>query len=378
MTETENHQKRFQAAVDVIQSLPKKGEYTPSYDVMLRFYGLYKQAMCGPCKVAKPGFWDPVGRYKWDAWNRLGEMSSEAAMTAYVDEMKKIAQEVIDCMPINEKTASFFHYFEPLYSVIHDMPRPPEALLSLRPVPDRLLYIDVNANIHIGKASPIEELKDEVCREAAAETVPQSDSRDKDPALTDAQVLTSDSESENFCDTVEQLDNLKAMQVGAGEGGEGGGEGHGAPMRRTGPRKDGTRHGRRDPNGGAAHRGVRWNDGLPSGPGGGGAGGSQGGAGGPQGAHVQQQIVLALRRLRQDMQSVMERLEVVEGLAAANAQSSEWRTQLQALEPEDEGWWPLDVSGQTLLLLLLWPFVAHGLLLLLGRRKRKSQLSVSI
>uniref|UniRef100_A0A3B3RFR6 Acyl-CoA binding domain containing 4 n=1 Tax=Paramormyrops kingsleyae TaxID=1676925 RepID=A0A3B3RFR6_9TELE len=57
--------------------------YRPSYDVMLRFYGLYKQAVCGPCRRSRPGFWDPVGRYKWDAWSRLGEMSSEAAMTAY-------------------------------------------------------------------------------------------------------------------------------------------------------------------------------------------------------------------------------------------------------------------------------------------------------
>ena len=29
-----------------------------------------------------------------DAWSHLGEMSSESAMAAYVDEMKKIAQEV--------------------------------------------------------------------------------------------------------------------------------------------------------------------------------------------------------------------------------------------------------------------------------------------
>lgn len=29
-----------------------------------------------------------------DAWSRLGEMSSENAMAAYVDEMKKVAQEV--------------------------------------------------------------------------------------------------------------------------------------------------------------------------------------------------------------------------------------------------------------------------------------------
>uniref|UniRef100_A0A3Q2Y7Y1 ACB domain-containing protein n=1 Tax=Hippocampus comes TaxID=109280 RepID=A0A3Q2Y7Y1_HIPCM len=61
---------------------------------MLRFYGLYKQAMFGPCAVPRPGFWDPVGRYKWDAWSRLGDMSSASAMVAYVDEMKKVAQEV--------------------------------------------------------------------------------------------------------------------------------------------------------------------------------------------------------------------------------------------------------------------------------------------
>lgn len=39
---------------------------------------------------------------------------------------------------------------------------------------------------------------------------------------------------------------------------------------------------------------------------------------GLQDTQVQEQIILALQRLRVDMQSVMERLEVVEGLAAAN------------------------------------------------------------
>ncbi|KAA8581134.1 hypothetical protein FQN60_002715 [Etheostoma spectabile] len=156
-----DHQKRFQAAVDVIHNLPKNGiafyqpyhylrkrkrvtcewrnktqllnvylagSYQPSYDVMLRFYSLYKQAVCGPCTVSRPGFWDPVGRYKWDAWRRLGEMSRERAMAAYVDEMKN----VIDSIPMTEKTASLFHHFEPLYLVIDDMPRPPESLLTLR------------------------------------------------------------------------------------------------------------------------------------------------------------------------------------------------------------------------------------------------------
>lgn len=35
-------------------------------------------------------FWSCVR----DAWNQLGDMSRESAMAAYVDEMKKVAQEV--------------------------------------------------------------------------------------------------------------------------------------------------------------------------------------------------------------------------------------------------------------------------------------------
>uniref|UniRef100_A0A3B3RGY7 Acyl-CoA binding domain containing 4 n=1 Tax=Paramormyrops kingsleyae TaxID=1676925 RepID=A0A3B3RGY7_9TELE len=73
----------FQKCILSVCGSPSPGVYRPSYDVMLRFYGLYKQAVCGPCRRSRPGFWDPVGRYKWDAWSRLGEMSSEAAMTAY-------------------------------------------------------------------------------------------------------------------------------------------------------------------------------------------------------------------------------------------------------------------------------------------------------
>lgn len=39
--------------------------------------------------------------------------------------------QVINTMPMNEKTASLFHHFEPLYLVIDDMPRPPVSLLDL-------------------------------------------------------------------------------------------------------------------------------------------------------------------------------------------------------------------------------------------------------
>ncbi|XP_017404867.1 acyl-CoA-binding domain-containing protein 4 isoform X5 [Cebus imitator] len=122
-------QKQFQAAVSVIQNLPKNGSYRPSYEEMLRFYSYYKQATMGPCLVPRPGFWDPIGRYKWDAWNSLGKMSREEAMSAYITEMKLVAQKVIDTVPLGEVAEDMFCYFEPLYQVIPDMPRPPDTFL---------------------------------------------------------------------------------------------------------------------------------------------------------------------------------------------------------------------------------------------------------
>ncbi|KAI4872384.1 hypothetical protein NFI96_033646 [Prochilodus magdalenae] len=386
----------------------------PSYEVMLRFYGLYKQAVCGPCRVSRPGFWDPVGRYKCisDAWNQLGDMSRENAMAAYVDEMKKVAQEVINNMPINEKTASFYHYFEPLYHVIHDMPRPPEALLNLRP--------DINANepaagsaedgnVDLQNEMAREEVhKLELDLEPVTNGDPQSESADLAPS--EVLVLTSDSESEIFCDSVEQLDNIKPVagtysdqnrhvlaepigvqgqdyrlisqvtQMGAGQGGEGTGDGRGPPIKRRDPGREGMRHGWREPPGGIPHSSDRRGGHPASGAGGGGGrDDSDGSAERLQDCvQVQQQIVLALRRLREDMQSVMERLEVVEGLAAANAQNSQWRSHMQftTQQTEVQNWWPFDVSGRTLLLLLVWPFIAQGMVLLLRRKRKKPHTSV--
>ncbi|XP_051523437.1 acyl-CoA-binding domain-containing protein 4 isoform X2 [Myxocyprinus asiaticus] len=387
MSETEDCQRRFQAAVDVIQSLPKNGAYRPSYEVMLRFYGLYKQAVCGPCTVSRPGFWDPVGRYKWDAWNQQRHMSRENAMAAYVDEMKKVAQEVIDNMPINEKTASFFHYFEPLYHVIHDMPRPPEALLTLTS--------DVNAK------EPNDGLTE---NEDFTETVPESEPQleSTELALSDGQGPTSDSESEIFCDSLEQLgtvklaavpDSLKngnvhsetseiqehhlthvsqVTQMGVGHGGEGAEDSHGPPMRRRNTGRESQQQYWREPSGNMAQRYARWTERSASGAGSGGGGGdnTEGGPDRLQDAQVQQQIVLALRQLREDMQSVMERLEVVEGLATVNAQNSKWRSHVQLTSPEEK-WWPFDISGRTLLLLLVWPFVTQGIVFLMRQRKRR-------
>ncbi|XP_044033534.1 acyl-CoA-binding domain-containing protein 4 isoform X4 [Siniperca chuatsi] len=417
-----DHQKQFQAAVDVIHNLPKNGSYRPSYEVMLRFYSLYKQAVCGPCTVPRPGFWDPVGRYKWDAWSHLGEMSSERAMAAYVDEMKKVAQEVIDTMPMNEKTALLFHHFEPLYLVIDDMPRPPESLLTLREGLKGSEHADRPAEMKDEdkeqggpkeyssgpeSADPDQDFNLSEVLDLTANTVPH------DSGVSECLVLTSDSESEIFCDSVdsvEQLGNIKipvvksngfhnshvslesspvqshqlegglaVRQVGAGQGGEGAEDGKGqGPIRRSrDTEREGAFQNWRER--GVPHGSAR--GGAPAGGGGAGRGGGDGSEGGAERQHdaqLQQQIILALRRLREDMRSVMDRLEVVERLAATHTLSSEWRPCLQcaaAASRHQERWWLFDVSGQTVLLFLLWPFVAQGVVYLLRKAQRRSRIS---
>ncbi|XP_008577765.1 PREDICTED: acyl-CoA-binding domain-containing protein 4 isoform X3 [Galeopterus variegatus] len=177
-------QKQFQAAVSVIQNLPKNGSYRPSYEEMLRFYSYYKQATMGPCLVPRPGFWDPIGRYKWDAWNSLGKMSREEAMTAYITEMKLVAQKVIDTVPLGEVAEDMFDYFEPLYRVIPDMPRPPEAFLRrVTGWKGQVLNGDVQA-------------------------VPEPPSLPKEPAPPSPESQPPrDLDSEVFCDSLEQLES---------------------------------------------------------------------------------------------------------------------------------------------------------------------------
>ncbi|ESO00028.1 hypothetical protein HELRODRAFT_146952, partial [Helobdella robusta] len=56
---------QFDAATNVIQSLPKKGSFQPSTEMQLMFYSLFKQATIGQCNVSRPAFYDIVGRTKW-------------------------------------------------------------------------------------------------------------------------------------------------------------------------------------------------------------------------------------------------------------------------------------------------------------------------
>ncbi|CAH0551979.1 unnamed protein product [Brassicogethes aeneus] len=96
-------EEKFNAAVNVIRSLPKNGSYQPSNELMLRFYAYFKQATQGPCSGSRPAFWDVVGRAKYDAWKKLGEMKKTDAMAKYVSEL----HEIVETMSYSDKVANF-------------------------------------------------------------------------------------------------------------------------------------------------------------------------------------------------------------------------------------------------------------------------------
>jgi len=86
-------QEQFDLATKLVQSLPKEGPLQPSNDTKLKFYGYFKQATVGKNTKEAPSVVDVTNRAKWDAWNKLGDMSKEEAMKKYVEEFNKLINE---------------------------------------------------------------------------------------------------------------------------------------------------------------------------------------------------------------------------------------------------------------------------------------------
>ncbi|KAL7876638.1 hypothetical protein AOLI_G00116010 [Acnodon oligacanthus] len=109
-------ERRFEAAVKVMRSLPEDGTFEPSDDMLAMFYSYYKQATVGPCNTARPNAWDAIGKAKWDAWKALGDMTKEQAMKEYVQEI----QLILETMPVTEEVAELLDELEPFYEVVED------------------------------------------------------------------------------------------------------------------------------------------------------------------------------------------------------------------------------------------------------------------
>ncbi|GAA5861548.1 hypothetical protein JCM8547_008069 [Rhodosporidiobolus lusitaniae] len=82
--------RRFQRAVDIIQTLPKGGPINTNYDEKLVLYSAYKQATEGDIMTSRPGLLDVLGRAKWDAWNKRKGLSQMEAERHYVEALIKI------------------------------------------------------------------------------------------------------------------------------------------------------------------------------------------------------------------------------------------------------------------------------------------------
>ena len=79
----------FDFAVEQVYN-SKPGSVGPTNEERLQFYALYKQATVGKCNILKPWAFQVVQTEKWNAWNNLGNMSSETAMLQYCDLYMKI------------------------------------------------------------------------------------------------------------------------------------------------------------------------------------------------------------------------------------------------------------------------------------------------
>ncbi|KAK2859676.1 hypothetical protein Q5P01_004296 [Channa striata] len=476
-------QLRFDAAVKVIKSLPPDGPFQPSNEMMLKFYSYYKQATVGPCNIPRPRFWDAVGKAKWDAWDSLGDMPKEAAMAAYVDQMKLI----LEGMPMTDEVEELLRVIGPFYELVDEKKKITQISdLStgfgtiLNSMPSKSVAksitraMEVNGTLETKpamlKSKEMTERSDEEAEEEdeedeeEEELVTQKEGKDSQPkdkgsprrrkiplsngkvanggphlsnggltraALnsTDSQEgpvsepllnghhadlnvdvsgpnhLASDSDSEVYCDSVDQfgqeessnrllddtdeenhiLQPLEETQETQDDfqgplqvircGGEDGDTG-GPVLQRNKMNVDGTRDGSFIKNGrGSRSQGRGSGSLLPSRSGGDGNGSNRGGAVTP-GESLNEQIVLVLARLQEDMQSVLQRLHVLEALTASQARSVTLSPTYKPLPANKRSrkpsWWPFDISPTSLAFALIWPFVAQWLIhLYLQRRRRR-------
>ncbi|XP_057586538.1 acyl-CoA-binding domain-containing protein 5 isoform X4 [Hippopotamus amphibius kiboko] len=489
------HETRFEAAVKVIQSLPKNGSFQPTNEMMLKFYSFYKQATEGPCKLSKPALWDPVGRYKWDAWSSLGDMTKEEAMIAYVEEMKKI----LETMPMTEKVEELLHVIGPFYEIVEDKKSGRSSDLTSVGLEKISKYLEDLGNVltstphpktvngkaessDSGAESEGEEAQEDVKGAEQSDNdkkmmmksadhkklqIVVTDGYDKDsfvqgvqndihasPSLSDRgpeevksvdqnleqtgktavcvqqdvnddhvedvsgiQHLTSDSDSEVYCDSMEQfgqeesLDSftsnsgpfryylggnpsqplgssgfpedvqvslgngnpgdMQAAEVeGKGEvkhGGEDGGPNSGAPHRekRAGENEEFSNIRR-----GRGHRMQHLSEGSKGRQVGSGGDGERWGSDRGSRGSLNEQIALVLMRLQEDMQHVLQRLHKLETLAASQAKSSALQTSNQP-PSQRPSWWPFEMSPGALTFAIIWPFIAHWLVHLYYQRRRR-------
>ncbi|RLN89642.1 hypothetical protein BBJ28_00022918 [Nothophytophthora sp. Chile5] len=80
---------RFEKSLALGKTLPPLSDNAAK----LEMYALFKQANGGKNATSKPGMLDFVGRAKWDAWTRLGDMPQDEAKLKYIELIDGMAAE---------------------------------------------------------------------------------------------------------------------------------------------------------------------------------------------------------------------------------------------------------------------------------------------
>ncbi|KAK1933566.1 Enoyl-CoA delta isomerase 2 [Phytophthora citrophthora] len=80
---------RFERSLTLGKTLPPLSDNAAK----LEMYALFKQANAGKNTTSRPGMLDFVGRAKWDAWTKLGDMTQDDAKLKYIDIIDNLAAE---------------------------------------------------------------------------------------------------------------------------------------------------------------------------------------------------------------------------------------------------------------------------------------------
>ncbi|KAG9273665.1 acyl-CoA-binding domain-containing protein 5-B-like isoform X1 [Astyanax mexicanus] len=418
-------ERRFEAAVKVMRKLPEDGTFEPSDEMLALFYSYYKQATVGPCNTTKPNAWDSIGKAKWEAWKALGEMTKEQAMKEYIQEI----QLILEMIPVTEEMVDLMDELDPFYEVVEDEDDDVNSNPATLAIEGGMSWDEEPEN-NAGWASSLEDEDEEdgVELEDSSEGGVGKDER-VPPALcngsaevssltndTHSSLNTEQEEEELACSTENSSQDpqdvypctdyisdevpeceVSSDSVECATPQEGLGVSRG---RLAGPEAFGARR-LEDPRGSqdakrqetllpipvAAGPVQSERDSVDRGRDEHHLGGSQivdtvgktlKGHEVPQCVEktkhrVNTQITSALSRLQDDMQNVLQRLNTLEALTAA---------QDEAFPPEQDPhsasvkkrfpWWPQDTSPITVALALIWPFAVNWLVQIYLQRKRRS------
>ncbi|XP_026004752.1 acyl-CoA-binding domain-containing protein 5-B-like isoform X3 [Astatotilapia calliptera] len=422
---------KFAAAVKVVRSLPEEGTFQPSDDMMLMFYSYHKQATMGPCNISRPtGFWDTHGKAKWDAWSSLGNMTKEEAMKSYIENI----QLILETVPISEDVSDLVQMLGNFYAEVEGeeaeenevdrrpFTRPFAQHADWSPDPRLLMVEDKRWRLSDtkGSCSSVEpsvssftngthsSLNSDVEEEELACTLEPSVQynpymhvnghlTDHNDAILEKNHRSTDSDNEEFCDSMEHLatDERLSTSKGLSQG-----SGAGSMKQRdvwfesnttlidgedhvlTGDVKEGISPRKHNSSLSRTGRGSQ----LPRAtcsaepcvsvnatcccvsP-------SRLHPGSVTRGSINEQIATAMLRLQCDMANVLYRLHALEELTKSQSRSSLPRRGDSVTVPRQflrPSWWPCDFSPLTVVFTALWPLITHWLVHLYLQRKRSN------